>query len=62
MKKAEEIAQKMRDSAFPADKASLAELLSELIYLAFILSEQFGVNLEEDFLQTIDGIILGSVS
>jgi phosphoribosyl-ATP pyrophosphohydrolase len=62
VQKAEQISQKTLNSAVSVDKANVAKLLSELVYLTFILAEQHGVNLEEDFLQTIDELILGSMS
>jgi hypothetical protein len=62
LQKAEQISQKTLNSAVSLDKANIAKLLSELVYLTFILAEQHGVNLEDDFLQTIDELILGSMS
>ena len=65
-KKAGEIAEKMKNldnsAGKGAGKEDLAKLLSELLYLAFILAEQDGVSLEESFMQTIDGYILGLVN
>ncbi len=40
----------------------LSKLLSELLYLEFVLAEKNGVSLEETFLQTVDEYILGLVS
>jgi len=65
VKKASEIADRIRnleDSAGdPAGEESLRKLFSELLYVTFVLAEQYGVNLEESFLQTIDEYILGFV-
>lgn len=49
-------------SATAAEKENLRKLLSEVLYLAFILAEHYGINLEESFMQTIDEYILGFVS
>jgi NTP pyrophosphatase (non-canonical NTP hydrolase) len=65
-KKAGEIAEKMKtlenSAGNGAGKEDLAKLLSELLYLAFILAEHYGVSLEESFMQTIDEYILGLVN
>jgi hypothetical protein len=59
--KAKEIALKSQNSENGLSKEAAAKLLSELLYFAFVLAEQRGVELEESFLQTIDELILGSV-
>jgi hypothetical protein len=56
--KAKEIAEKIQGM----DKETASKLLSELLYFTFILAEQQGVELEESFLQTIDELILGSIT
>jgi NTP pyrophosphatase (non-canonical NTP hydrolase) len=65
-KKAGETAEKMKNLENIADngagKEDLAKLLSELLYLTFILAEHYGVSLEESFMQTIDEYILGLVN
>jgi hypothetical protein len=61
LKKAEEIARRIQNPDV-SGKDNLARLLSELLYLMFVLAEQHGVNLEEEFLQSIDELILGSVT
>jgi hypothetical protein len=59
--KAKELSQKAQfENA--SDKLTAAKLLSELLYFAFVLAEQRGVDLEESFLQSIDELILGSVT
>jgi len=65
VKKSEEIAQRIKaiqglDSTYK--KEELAKLLSELLFGAFTLAEQEGVNLEESFLQAIDEMILGFIT
>jgi hypothetical protein len=62
VKKAEEIALKISDSQGASDKESAAKMLSELLYYAFVVAEQQSVDLEEGFLQTVDEMILGSVT
>ena len=62
VKKAQQIAQKTSLPEAALDKATAARALSELLYLAFVLAEQQGVDLEENFLQTVDDMILGSVA
>ncbi len=62
VKKAEEIALKISDSQGASDKESSVKMLSELLYYAFVVAEQQSVDLEEGFLQTVDEMILGSVT
>ena len=65
MKKAGEIAQKIRaleDSWSSANKEEFAKLLSELLFAMFVLAERYGVSLEDSFLQAVDELILGFVS
>ncbi len=61
LKKAEEIARRIQNPDV-SSKDNLTRLLSELLYLTFVAAEQHGVNLEEEFLQAIDELILGSVT
>jgi hypothetical protein len=61
VEKAKLLSQKMGQSEGKLDKEALARLLSELLYFAFVVAEQQGVELEESFLQTIDELILSSV-
>jgi NTP pyrophosphatase (non-canonical NTP hydrolase) len=39
-------------------KEMLAEELSDLLYIIFVLAEQYGIELEESFLQTVNDYIL----
>jgi predicted DNA-binding ArsR family transcriptional regulator len=63
-KKANEIAEKIRTSSAGSSpsKEELSKLLPELLYLAFVLAENYGASLEELFMQTVDEYILGLVS
>ena len=63
-KKASEIAERIKSgsSRNAPIKDELSKLLPELLYLAFVLAENHGVNLEELFMQTVDEYILGLVS
>ena len=63
-KKAGEIAEKIGtpSSISGPSKEELSKLLPELLYLAFVLAENYGVSLEELFMQTVDEYILGLVS
>lgn len=63
-KKASEIAERIKSgsSRNAQIKDELSKLLPELLYLAFVLAENHGVNLEELFMQTVDEYILGFVS
>jgi NTP pyrophosphatase (non-canonical NTP hydrolase) len=61
MKKAEEIAKRIKapeNSDAASNKEALANLLSELLFAAFVMSEQQGVDLEESFLQSVNEVIL----
>ena len=64
MQKSVEIEQKIQtlQVSGASETEGLSKLLSELLFGAFILAEQKGVNLEESFLQTIDEMILSFVS
>jgi phosphoribosyl-ATP pyrophosphohydrolase len=65
VKKSDEIAQKIKATEnldAIAKKEAIAKMLSELLFAAFVLAEQQGVNLEDSFLQTVDEMILGFVS
>ena len=42
-------------------KQTLATQLSDLLYSVFILAEQYGVNLEEIFLQSVNDRILSNL-
>jgi uncharacterized protein YueI len=59
--KAEDISQKTHIKKTEC-KDNAAKLLSELLYMTFVLAEQQGVDLEESFLQNIDDLILNSVT
>jgi len=63
-KKANEIAEKIRvgSAGSGQGKEELSKLLPELLFLAFVLAENYGVSLEELFMQTVDEYILGLVS
>ena len=39
-------------------KKMLATELSDLLYIIFVLAEQYGIELEESFLQTVNDYIL----
>jgi len=39
-------------------KEMLATELSDLLYIVFVLAEQYGIELEESFLQTVNDYIL----
>jgi len=41
----------------PKTKEMLATELSDLLYIIFILAEHYGINLEESFLETVNGYI-----
>lgn len=45
----------------PPAKEDLAELLSGILFSAFVAAEHAGVDLEDSFLQSIDNYILNSV-
>ena len=62
IKKAEEIAQKIKALENSEPKEEIGKVLSELLFSVFVLAERQGVNLEDAFLQTVDEIILGFVS
>ncbi len=42
----------------PKTKEMLATELSDLLYIIFVLAEHYGINLEESFLQTVNGYLL----
>lgn len=46
----------------PAEKLKTKEMLatelSDLLYIVFVLAEQYGIELEEPFLQTVNDYIL----
>ena len=42
----------------PKSKEMLATELSDLLYIIFVLAEQYGIELEESFLQTVNDYIL----
>jgi len=43
----------------PKTKEMLATELSDLLYIIFVLAEQYGIELEENFLQTVNNYVLG---
>jgi NTP pyrophosphatase (non-canonical NTP hydrolase) len=47
-----------KPSEKPKTKEMLATELSDLLYMIFVLAEHYGVNLEESFLETVNGYIL----
>ena len=42
----------------PKTKEMLATELSDLLYMIFVLAEHYSINLEETFLETVNGYIL----
>jgi hypothetical protein len=62
IKKAEEIAQKIKALENSEPKEEIGKVFSELLFSVFVLAQRQGVNLEDAFLQTVDEIILGFVS
>ncbi len=50
------------DQPSAMDKQSLAKLLPELLFNAFVLAEYEGIDLENTFMQAIDEYILGQIS
>lgn len=65
IKKTAEIAQKMKAAEAiegTREKQETGRLLSELLFTAFVLAEQNGVELEDSFLQSVDEMILGFVT
>lgn len=42
----------------PKTKEMLATELSDLLYIIFVLAEHYGINLEEEFLQTVNDYVL----
>jgi len=46
----------------PEVKAQLATKFSDLLYYVFVLSEHYGIELEESFLQTVNDYLLKFVS
>ena len=62
VKKSSEIVEKLKAlENSKANKSEVENLISELLFSAFIFSERNGINLEEAFLQTVDDIILSFV-
>ena len=63
VKKAGEIAEriKMTSCSNGSGKEELSKLLSELLFVAFVLAENYGVILEEKFMQTMDDYVFGLV-
>ena len=59
--KAGVLAEKLKGAEPAVGKEELAGLLSELLFDAFVLAEQGGVDLEEAFLQSVDDYILRMV-
>jgi NTP pyrophosphatase (non-canonical NTP hydrolase) len=47
-----------KPSEKPKTKEMLATELSDLLYIIFVLAEQYGIELEEPFLQTVNDYIL----
>ncbi len=65
VKKAGALAEKIprkEGSGDAAEKETLGKHLSEMLYVAFVLAESYGVTLEDSFMQTIDEYILVFVS
>jgi len=48
----------LKPSEKPKTKETLATELSNLLYMAFVLAEHHGINLEESFLETVNNHIL----
>ena len=42
----------------PKSKGMLATELSDLLYIVFVLAENYGIDLEESFLQTVNDYML----
>ena len=63
-KKAEQVAGRIRmlQEAGSSGQREVAKLFSELLFSLFVLSERYGVSLEDSFLQAVDELILDSVS
>jgi hypothetical protein len=64
VKKVCDVAQKktLENAQTPEGKEELGKLLSELLFVMFVLAERYGVSLEESFMQAVDELILGFVS
>jgi len=52
---------KMTSCSSCSGKEELSKLLSELLFVAFVLAENYGVILEEKFMQTMDDYVFGLV-
>jgi len=64
VKKAGEIADKIKilQISDSLERGELAKMFSELLFSLFVLSERYGLNLEDSFLQAVDELIMGFVS
>jgi hypothetical protein len=64
VRKADEIVGKIKllQNGGSSGQGELAKLFSELLFSLFVLSERYGVSLEDSFLQSVDELILGFVS
>lgn len=65
VKKANEISVKidsLEKSGSEGKKEEIAQLLSELLFIMFVVAERQGFSLEDSFLQSVDDLILGFVS
>jgi hypothetical protein len=65
VKKASEIAVKIDElekSGAGGKKEEIGKLLSELLFIMFVVAERQGLSLEDSFLQSVDELILGFVS
>ena len=64
LEEAEEVASVVRglEGFKPPEKLKTKEMLatelSDLLYIIFVLAEQYGIELEESFLQTVNDYIL----
>jgi hypothetical protein len=64
VKKANEIAAKideLKNSKALGEKEETAKLLSELLFIMFVVAERHSISLEDSFLQSVDELILGFV-
>ncbi len=64
IKKSNEINEKIKgfQTSSPPAKEELSKLFSELLFSLFVLSERYGIILEDSFLQALDELILRFVS
>ena len=61
IEEASRVGKTLNDQSQTEAKQALAAELSNVIYTAFVLAEQYGVNLEEVFLQNVNDKILSNL-